>query len=113
MPDAVYGAGAIVRVAAYVVSRIPDDSPDHSVWSVRVEATGHGRWAVRNASRCLNKQGEWEYEPSPSSRTDEWLSTVRWDVADDAISAAVAAEPNLRWNGLTPADVLRIHEASK
>ena len=99
---------ATVSIAAYVVSRIPDDSPDHSVWSVRVEAVGPGRWAVRNMRRCLNKQGEWEYEPQPSSRTEEWLSTVRWDDVDEAIAAAVAAEPYVRWNGLYPEDVLAL-----
>jgi hypothetical protein len=98
--------GATVEVAAYVVSRIPDTTIEHSTWSVRVEAAGHGRWAVRNLGRCLNKSGEWEYEPSPSNREDGWLTTVRWDTAGAAVDAAVAAEPFIRWNGLTPNDVL-------
>jgi hypothetical protein len=95
-----------VKVSGYVVSRIPDDTPDHSPWSIKVEAAGHGRWAVRNSGYCLNKSGTWEYEPQPSSRTDEWLDTVRWDDADSAIAAAVLAEPDLCWNGLYPAQVL-------
>lgn len=94
----------------FTVSRLSDDTPDFSVWSVNVEASGHGRWAVRNMSRCLNKSGEWEYEPQPSSRTSEWLDTVRWDNVDDAIAAAKEAEPHIRWNGLTSADVLARHE---
>jgi hypothetical protein len=98
--------GLLIEVAAYWVSRLSDSNADHPVWSVKVEAAGHGRWAVRNMSRCLNKAGTWEYEPQPSSREDDWLDTVRWDDVDEALAAAVDAEPHIRWNGLTPADVL-------
>lgn len=95
-----------VTPTRYTVSRLPDDTSDYSTWSVQVEASGNGRWAVRNGGRCLNKDGEWEYEPLPSSRSAEWLDTVRWDDLTEAIQSAQAAEPLLRWNGLTPADVL-------
>jgi hypothetical protein len=101
--------GVTVKPAKYVVSRLPETNADHPVWSVTVEASGHGRWAVRNMSNCLAKDGEWEHEPLPSSRTDEWLETVRWDDVGDAIDAAIAAEPHVRWNGLTPPDVLAHH----
>lgn len=95
-----------VTPTRYTVSRLPDDNADHGVWSVTVEASGRGRWAVRNMGNCLDKQGEWEHEPRPSSRSDEWLNTVRWDDESEAIAAAIAAEPSICWNGLTPADVL-------
>lgn len=100
---------AEVKVSAYTVSRIPDDTPDHTAWSIVVEASGHGKWAVRNIGRCLNKKGQWEHEPLPSNRTDKWLKTVRWDNPEDAIAAAVAAEPTLTWNGMTPSDVMARH----
>lgn len=99
-------SAATVKVSAYTVSRIPDDNVNHTVWSITVEAAGHGRWAVRRIGACLNKSGEWEYEPLPSARTEKWLKTVRWDNADDAIAAALAAEPKLVINGMSPADVL-------
>lgn len=106
MPTDPPATAATVKVSAYTISRLPDDSADHSVWSITVEASGHGRWAVRVLGRCLSKSGEWEYEPSPSNREDDWLDTVRWDNAEDAIAAALAAEPTLTFNGMTPADVL-------
>lgn len=46
-------------------------------------------WAVRRDGFALNKQGEWEYEPMPSSRTDEFLERCRFADVNDAISAAV------------------------
>lgn len=55
------------------------------------------RWAItRRGGYVLNKVGAWEYEPIPSSRTEEWLKTVRWESADDAICAALAASGEQR-----------------
>lgn len=107
MPDQPPSTAATVTVSEYTVSRLPDDSVDHAVWSITIEASGHGRWAVRSrVGRCLNKSGEWEYEPLPSERAEEWLARTRWDTAEAAIEAALVAEPSLIFNGMTPADVL-------
>jgi hypothetical protein len=35
----------------------------------------------------LNRGGEWEFEPMPSSRTDEFLARVRFDTLLDAVAA--------------------------
>lgn len=35
-------------------------------------------WAVRQLGRCLNDEEEWEWEPIPSSRDDEFLARTRW-----------------------------------
>ena len=45
-------------------------------------------WAVIKRGRLvLNHDGEWEYEPQPSSRTEEFLKRCRWD-RDEAIDVA-------------------------
>lgn len=49
---------------------------------------GHPLWAVRLNGNCLNKQGQWEWEPMPSSRDDEFLAWCRFDSAESAIAAA-------------------------
>lgn len=45
------------------------------------------RWAVRKTGSCLAKDGEWEYEPIPSSRDDEFYKRCRFDSLEDAIAA--------------------------
>ena len=46
------------------------------------------RWALRNDRRyCLNKEGEWEYEPMPSSRDDDFYARCRWDTVEEAYDA--------------------------
>lgn len=49
-------------------------------------------WKVTDGSmECLNKAGEWEYEPLPSSRDDEFMARCRFNTAENAIAAARAA----------------------
>jgi len=39
------------------------------------------RWAVRRMGRAvLNVDGQWEHEPLPSSRSDEFLARTRFDL---------------------------------
>lgn len=46
------------------------------------------RWSVNMRGRCLSKKTlDWEWEPLPSSRTDEFLSECRFDSAEEAFSA--------------------------
>ena len=45
------------------------------------------KWAVRRLSSCLNKEGEWEYEPIPSSRDDDFYARCRFDSLDEAFDA--------------------------
>ncbi|MBE0507252.1 MAG: hypothetical protein IBX50_11110 [Marinospirillum sp.] len=45
-------------------------------------------FAVRNKShQCLNKQLEWEEEPSPSNRDQAFLERCRFSSLDDAVNA--------------------------
>jgi len=45
------------------------------------------KWAVRKLGACLNHDGEWEYEPMPSSRDDAFLHRCRFTLAaaEDAV----------------------------
>lgn len=52
-----------------------------------VESRGPGVWVVTNGSSVLNNLGEWEYEPRPSSRTDEFIDRTRLAFSD-AVRAA-------------------------
>jgi hypothetical protein len=42
------------------------------------------RWAIVRNSMCFNRQGEWEYEPLPSSRTAPFFARTRFPSALDA-----------------------------
>jgi len=52
---------------------------------------GRDLWAVRSGPNCLDKDGDWVYEPLPSSRDDAWLAMHRWQTLAEAMSAAIAA----------------------
>lgn len=44
-------------------------------------------YAVRQSGSCMSTDGEWDYEPMPSSRTDEWLARFRFQTWEDAAKA--------------------------
>ena len=66
-------------------SRKPGDIDDLSVHLMRSPFYEGTKYAVRQHGRCLNKSGEWEYEPMPSSRDDEFYARCRFDSFEDAV----------------------------
>lgn len=68
---------------------------DHShVDSIKIETAkqmdGSIKFAVRQSGACLSLEGEWEYEPIPSSRDDEFLKRCRFDSWQQAADTIVA-----------------------
>jgi hypothetical protein len=51
---------------------------------VALQLKGPAKFAIRSTGSCLCKDGEWEYEPSPSSRDDEFLARARYDTLAEA-----------------------------
>lgn len=84
-----------VQVVAYEVSCLPDDHPERHNFTLRVVRRGGDRWAVVNRmDYCLSSAGKWDYEPLPSSRTDEWKADHRF-ARSDAVALAEQAAPHL------------------
>ncbi len=72
-------------VAAYAL-------PDGALLERCAQRDGSFKWAVRRngGGSVLNYQGEWEYEPQPSSRDAEFLTRCRFESAEAAYSAWAA-----------------------
>lgn len=99
-----------VTATRYTVSCVPDTVAQHYLWALTVEHRGKGTWAVMEGPFALGADGEFDYEPSPSSRDDAWLATHRFDL-DTALSLAREHAPAVNINGLLPADVIARHVA--
>lgn len=86
--DAARLADAGIVVSAYRIG--------NGASCIRIELAqqmfGPDLWAVRKTGNCLNSIGEWEWEPMPSSRDDEFLARCRFPSRDAAIDAAIAAK---------------------
>jgi len=79
--------GAVI--AAYALP-----APDgRQIDEIRIERArqmdGGALWAVRFRGDVLNKNGEWEWEPMPSGRDEDFLARARFDTAEEAIAAAI------------------------
>jgi hypothetical protein len=55
---------------------------------VRVEYRGTGLWAVVDGGSNLNRDGQWEYEPLPSSRDPAFFTRCRFTL-DQALRLAI------------------------
>ena len=55
---------------------------------LKVAYRAEAAWAIVGDSYVLNRDGEWEYEPFPSSRDEDFFARCRWPSARDAISFA-------------------------
>jgi hypothetical protein len=67
----------------------------------RVKGFDGTRYAIRQGGACMNAQGDWEWEPIPSSRTDEWLAEFRFTTWLDAANAVErhVKHPHGRFHG--------------
>jgi len=79
-------------VSEYLIAGDPrSKGSDDTRIALAKQMDGSERWAVRCMGNCLNKQGEWEYEPLPSSRDDDFFARCRFGSASEAILAARTA----------------------
>lgn len=58
--------------------------------TVYIEDRGDNRWAITNGDSCLNTDFEWEFEPRPSSRSNEFKDRTRFTFSDAKLVLAEA-----------------------
>jgi hypothetical protein len=47
-----------------------------------VEARADGMWVIKRMNEVWTRSGEWEWEPSPSGRSDEFKMRSRWSLEE-------------------------------
>jgi hypothetical protein len=88
------------------VSCLPPDHEAAHHFTITVSWRGKGRWAVLDPRGfCLGHDGEWDYEPMNSSRTEEWLAEHRFSLSE-ALGRAQREAPNLTIANLTVMDAI-------
>lgn len=92
-----------VEPTTYEICGLPEDDENASVWTITVERRDVDSWAVCRHGRCLGKDGEWDLEPIPSSRTTRWLWSHRFSL-ERAVELAVEAYPHVVINGYRVVD---------
>lgn len=97
-----------ILITQYTVSCIPEESVHRPSFEITVERRAPDRWAVLRNSRCLNRDGSWDYEPRSSNREDDWLDEHRF-TAQDALRLAAEWASKITSNHMTVADALDNH----
>lgn len=104
--------GLQLRVAPvkYEITKYPEGGVNASHFTMWVERRDIDRWCVTDMFQCYDKDGVGEYEPSPSSRTDEFKERFRFSL-DEALDLAQCLVPQItlgrgrRNNGQTAEEV--------
>lgn len=90
-----------VRPTQFEVCCLPEDDDEAYAFTLTVEWRGPGDlWAVCRMRQCLGADGNWDREPSPSNREDDWKATHRFRL-DEAIRLAKDAARQVVVNGWT------------
>ena len=88
------------QVTEYVMDAFGDGDPNCGIWAITLQRKSPGRWSVNRFGDVLNDQGEWEYEPLPSSRDDDFKKRCRFPLAE-AKRLGAEAFPRIIVNGMT------------
>lgn len=69
-----------LTISQYTVSELPEwvQIDGHNVTIEKRD--DNNCWAIVSGSSVLAKDGAWEYEPRPSSRTDEFKQRTRYTI---------------------------------
>lgn len=68
-----------------------DTTPSGQIVLQRMpQKDGSSKWSVQDGNDVLNKQGEWEWQPSPSGRDDAFLERCRFATAEEGHAAYLA-----------------------
>lgn len=49
-----------------------------------IEERGDGAWAIIKGGNCFSRELDWEYEPMPSGRDEEFLVRCRFNSSEEA-----------------------------
>lgn len=61
-------------------------------WPITLERRGTDAWAVISLGECLNREGEWEYEPLPSNRSEAFKARTWFPLGEAWERAGKALE---------------------
>lgn len=100
------------KVTGYTLSLIDLDLDEATSWCLTVEWRGDESWAIKHNGFCLNRDGEWEWEPSPSNRDDAFLLRCRYD-EQTALVHAHNVLPSVTVNGMTAEQYLARWQAEQ
>jgi len=93
------------RISAVELCALPWDHINARHFIVTVEIRAPGKYAVMHGGHCLGADGVWDYEPTVTERTNEWLESHRFGW-HEALRRAAAATLTVSVNGHTAGQAL-------
>jgi hypothetical protein len=99
------------KLTEVTVCVLPESSINHGSYAVTVSYRGDELYAVMHRGWCLGRNGKWDHEPQPSSRTKTWIASHRFDY-DTAYRLAGEVAPTVTVNGRTALEAADLESRS-
>ncbi len=87
-------------------SLIDPEDDNYRNYLIQVQWRGDNLYAIMQSRYCYGTDGSWDWEPRPSERDGEWLSTHRFPYDQACAIAAREAPVLIGPNGMTAAQYL-------
>jgi len=99
--ESLFSERLLAHASAFTFYPTGAKTGDHEVshFAIRVSLRSEGKFAIVHMGNCWNGK-TWEYETLPSSRTDEFLASTRFE-RDEATRQALILVDTMRLNGRT------------
>lgn len=75
-------------------------------FSITLSYRGNGLWAIKNRVNAYSRDGKWNYEPLPSSRSDEYITKNRFTL-EEAYPLAQKLSHEIRMFKMTPEEFMQ------
>lgn len=72
-------------VSEYLLTTRADGGPLEVTLKRMLQRDGSVKWRIARGGWCLARDGGWEHEPLPSSRTDEFFANCRYASTAEAL----------------------------
>lgn len=96
----------ISSITALKIEAIPEKYRSYdteTLWSIKVEARSKNTYAVIHRMKTYMKDGTWEHESQPSSRTNKYIKNSRYTLSK-AVKLAEKASREVTFFGYTAPD---------
>lgn len=80
-----------LQVQSYLLVPATQDVPFAVTIDRCGQRSGPDLWAIRFKGLTMNRDGEWEWEPIPSSRDDEYMQRCRFGAPNVALAVYAKA----------------------
>lgn len=81
----VFDVGPPPIINGRMTNDFPEQFPVGSPHNIKIEFRGKTGWCISDGVAVLARTGEWQYESTPSNRTEAFIKSTRYATPEEAM----------------------------